>query len=638
LLGVLALGACGGTASTEPGPPGQTSAATEAAPEEATLARGGTLRVGLVEWAQHEQDLSTSDGAVRYAFDPQVEYYSTAFELFRCCLLRTLLSYNGRPADEGGAELRPDLAAGMPEVSSDGLTWTFRLKPGLHYAPPFEDTPIVATDFVRALERTLSTPDASAESFGGDEQLPLGNYADYYSPLIEGAQAFADGQTTSISGLETPDDSTLVVYLTEPAGDLGFRLSLPAAAPIPPGAAEGHDDGYGPFLVASGPYMIEGSEQLDFSRPPADQEPVSGYLPGTSLTFVRNPSWHRASDGLREAYADRIELAIGLDADAAYTMVERGELDLVLDSSPPAELAARFERDPELEDRLLQYPVDMVRYAALVLAAPPFDDVHVRKAVNLVVDKARLVELSGGPLAARVASHIAPDSIEANLLLDYDPYSTPGDRGDVEAARAEIAKSSYDRDGDGVCNDEACTEVTTLALVDRPRDSRLASAFEEDLAKIGITLATEELPLGELFTELATGRTGAALAFNLRWGKDFPSASGWFPPLFASMLDPAANPSLVGVSPDRLEEWGYPVTSVPGVDPELADCQAVLGGAQTECWAGLDQKLMETVVPWVPLVQHAETRIVSERVAAVSVDQFVNRVALDRVALQQGGS
>ncbi len=71
-------------------------------------------------------------------------FEQTSFELFRCCLLRTLMSYNGQPTSEGGAELRPDLADGLPEVSPDGLTWTFRLKPGIRYAPPFADREIVA--------------------------------------------------------------------------------------------------------------------------------------------------------------------------------------------------------------------------------------------------------------------------------------------------------------------------------------------------------------------------------------------------------------------------------------------------------------------------------------------------------------
>ena len=57
------------------------------------------------------------------------------------------------PRTREGAELRPDLATGIPEVSSDGLRWTFRLRRGLLYAPPFEETEIIAADLVRALER-----------------------------------------------------------------------------------------------------------------------------------------------------------------------------------------------------------------------------------------------------------------------------------------------------------------------------------------------------------------------------------------------------------------------------------------------------------------------------------------------------
>ena len=52
---------------------------------------------------------------VTAAFDPQKEYYSVTWEYFRCCLLRTLMSYKGVPTDEGGTEIFPDLAAGEPD-------------------------------------------------------------------------------------------------------------------------------------------------------------------------------------------------------------------------------------------------------------------------------------------------------------------------------------------------------------------------------------------------------------------------------------------------------------------------------------------------------------------------------------------
>ena len=107
-------------------------------PRQADGVRGGTLRAAVPDIWATEVDL-----------DPQGAYFTTSWELFRCCLLRTLYSYNGRPTEEGGMELRPDLATGLPQVSADGLTWTFRLREGLRYAPPFDDTQIVALDVVR---------------------------------------------------------------------------------------------------------------------------------------------------------------------------------------------------------------------------------------------------------------------------------------------------------------------------------------------------------------------------------------------------------------------------------------------------------------------------------------------------------
>ena len=127
----------------------------------------------------------------------------------------------------------------------------------------------------------------------------------------------APGRPNEIAGLKAIDDYTLEMTLSEPTGDLGWRMAMPATAPIPPngnaplGAAEGHNANYGRFLVASGPYMFEGSEDLDFSVPADDQEPVAGYIPGRSITMVRNPSWTEATDDLRAAYADSIEIQIG---------------------------------------------------------------------------------------------------------------------------------------------------------------------------------------------------------------------------------------------------------------------------------------------------------------------------------------
>ena len=159
-----------------------------------TTPRGGTLRVAIPDFS----------GVASSTWIRSAHYWGAEWELFRCCLLRTLYSYNGKPTEDGGGEPRPDLAAGPAVVSADGLTWTFRLKQGLHYAPPFDDTPIVAPDVVRALERTARVTSVEEEI----------GYPFYYS-AISGFDAFAAGQADSIAGLETPDDWTLVVRLEE---------------------------------------------------------------------------------------------------------------------------------------------------------------------------------------------------------------------------------------------------------------------------------------------------------------------------------------------------------------------------------------------------------------------------------------
>ena len=78
---------------------------------------GGTLRVGMT-------------GAPYFGLDPQYEWFFATWEILRCCLVRTLMSYDGT-SGVTGTEPKPDLAAAPPDVSTDGLTWTFHLRPDL---------------------------------------------------------------------------------------------------------------------------------------------------------------------------------------------------------------------------------------------------------------------------------------------------------------------------------------------------------------------------------------------------------------------------------------------------------------------------------------------------------------------------
>ena len=605
ILGLVAA-ACGG-GEEEPGQDTESPAAENL--------EGGTLRMAQL-------------ADVTAAFDPQKEYYSVTWEYYRCCLLRTLMSYEGVPTEEGGAEIHPDLASDF-EQSEDGLTWTFNIKQGLMYAPPKDDTEITANDFIRAIERTAN-PDAN-----------VGGYSFYYS-VIEGFDDFAAGDADTISGMTAVDDHTLEIVTTTPVGDLSYRFAMGTTAPIPPddegermGVAEGHDRNYGRFLVASGPYMFEGSETMDFSVPPGDQQEAPGYVPGRQIVLVRNPSYDKETDGLRDAYPESIEVRIGGDNDDLYNQVAAGTLDFVVDGAVPPEKIRDYQTDPALQTKINVYPSDAVRYVSFNLAVPPFDDVHVRKAVNWAFDKQGFRQLRGGPTTGELAGHIFVNSLQNDLLAEYDPYETANGSGDIEAAKEEMAQSAYDQDGDGVCDDPVCQDI--LTVTDRedpyPEQSALLQQFLEPL---GITLDVKQLERGTMYNQCNDANSHHGLCAGPGWGKDYADGVTFGEPLFTSagLWESCCNYSLVGASDDQLSEWGYDVTGIPSVDDKEDECAALApGDDRFQCWAELDQQLMEEVVPWVPYLFDNSVDIISDNIQNYSFDQFAGLAAFDSMAV-----
>jgi peptide/nickel transport system substrate-binding protein len=614
ILGLVAA-ACGGDddGATTTGPTGETTGGTGQTGAE--LAQGGTLELAMI-------------GDVSAAFDPQKEYYSVTWEWFRCCLLRTLLSYTGRPTAEGGVELQPDIATALPEISSDGLTYTFTLKSGINYAPPFEDVSVTSQDIVRALEREAD-PDAAVNGYN------------FYYNIIKGFSEFGAGDADTIEGLSTPDESTLVVELTGPSGYLPYLFAMHATAPIPPdaaderlGAAEGHTEDYGRFLVATGPYMFAGSENLDFSVPADDQDPVSGYNPGQSIQLVRNPSYDPATDGLRPAYPDAINVSIGGDEADLFNQVVAGQLDMVVDGVVPAQILRQYSTDPTLQPYLHINPSDAVRYIAFNLAEPPFDDVHVRKAFNLALDKSSMRTLRGGESVGEIAGHIMVNSLENNLLADYDPYPTPNSAGDVNQAKEEIKQSAYDSDGDGVCDDPVCKDILAVTDEADPYPDQ-AALIQQNMEPLGLTFDVKSFERTTMYNKCNEPEAHVAACFGPGWGKDFPDGYTFADPLFgsAAIFPSCCNYGLVGASSELLSKAGYDVTEVPSVDDQISAANEQTGDARYQAWADLDTTLMEDVVPWAPYLFDNNVDVYSARVINYSFDQFSGLAAWDQLAI-----
>jgi peptide/nickel transport system substrate-binding protein len=606
---VLSVGAaaCGGDDEGA-----DTGAATG---EEGEPQRGGTLRVQTeaFEWVGN--------------FDPTGEYLGTAFGFYSNMLVRTLMGYRHQPGEEGN-EVVPDLAESEPEVSDDGLTYTYTLRDGVNFGPPVS-RPITSKDVYYAFKRI------------GTESI-VAQYGFYYTPVIEGMQEFYDAggltkKGNEISGIETPDDKTIIFHLTQPLGDFNYRVAMPAAGPIPEEVANCFTKAgeYGRFVISSGPYMIEGSDALDASSCNT-MKPLSGFNPNQQLILVRNPDYDQSTDEHRANYVDRLELTLNTNAEDIFNRIRNGTVETEIAGIPP-EVAREYTQNEDLQDRLRVESGDRTWYLTMNLTQPPFDDIHVRKAANWIMDKEGLRRAWGGSSAGEIAHHIVPDTMFNNDLEDYQPYKTEGDAGDLEKAKEEMMQSKYDSNQDGVCDAAECKNVLHVT---RSTDIwvNMEPVIEQALQKIGIQLVTREFE--DSYPIIQTVKRHVPISSTAGWGKDYADASTFMVLFDSRSINPEGNVnySLVGLTPEQAAELGAKgtVEGIPSVDADIDACNEILDvDERNVCWQDLDKKLMEEVVPWVPYLDATNRDVISEAVVNYTFDQFSGEMAWSQVAVDQ---
>src|SRR5690349_9825566 len=229
----LAATACGGsnnTSGTAPdtktGGTAKTSSANGYANVDISQGqqKGGTLHVVSAEGWEH--------------LDPGESYFQIDY-LVVLATQRPLYSFTP------DSKLVPDLAAGPPQISSDGKKVTVKLRPDVKWSPPLNRA-VTSADVRYAFERDFNP------------NVPNAYAASYYP--IEGADKSKGGP---ISGIETPDKTTIVFHLTSDFGATFVQaLTLPGSAPVPKevaGAMDKHSPSTYDTAVTkqaySGPYM-----------------------------------------------------------------------------------------------------------------------------------------------------------------------------------------------------------------------------------------------------------------------------------------------------------------------------------------------------------------------------------------------
>ena len=259
-FGVVALAACG---SSDKGGGGTTSSSAKT-PTGATAIKPGKAGGKLTVLAS---------GDVDYV-DPGQDYYTFGY-MVQYAVNRTLYSFK----PDNSEKPVPDLATGPPQISDDNKTITVQIKPGIKYAPPV-NREVTSKDIKYAFERAFS------------KEVPNG-YAGTYFSSIAGTPAKPNtGDPLDISGIQTPDDHTIVFKLKDASAPLVSQaLVMPITVPVPKEYAAKFDRStptrYDQYAAFTGPYMIKNDPKTG---------KLVGRSPGKSIQIVRNPNWSKATD------------------------------------------------------------------------------------------------------------------------------------------------------------------------------------------------------------------------------------------------------------------------------------------------------------------------------------------------------
>jgi peptide/nickel transport system substrate-binding protein len=545
ILAALAIGvaACGG--GDDGGDEGDQPSGGQANQEQKP---GGKLNV---LWAG---DVDYVDCGQAYAQWTYTVCYATQ---------RPLYSY--KPDD--GVNMVPDLAEGMPQVSEDGKTVTVKIRTGVKFSPPV-DREVTSKDVKYAMERMFFSTVATGYSF-------------YFEDLV-GAETGADPGTT-IEGIETPDDQTIVFRLEKATGGVlaAGALGLLATAPVPEEYAAKFDKEtpttYGENQVATGPYMIEND---------ASGKAI-GYEPQKRIHLVRNPNWDKATD-YKPAYLDEIEFQSGNDdADVASRRILTGDNMVNGDwTPPPPSLKLASE---EHKDQLDISPGATIRFIPMNTTVPPFDDINVRKAVIASFDREALRLARGGPLIGDIATHFLPPTMagfdQAGGMegTGVDFISADGKPNDALAAEY-MKKAGYETGKyDG-------TETLLMVASNTATAPAVAQIAKEQFEELGFKITLRLVTLNTMYTKFCSiPSANVAVCPSVGWGKDFSDGQ--------TIMDPLFN----GNNISKQANNNYPELDVPEINDKMEAAKLLTDPKErAAAWGEVDRMVTEQApaVPW----------------------------------------
>ena len=357
--------------------------------------------------------------------------------------------------ERGGTAPVPGLAERW-EISAAGTVYTFHLRKGVkwHNHRAYKPTrDFNADDMIFAIERQWK------------ESNP------YFKVTSSNHSYFNDmGLPKLIKSVDKVDDYTVKITLNKPEAPFLSSLAMEYAGVQSKEYADA-------MLKAGTPEKI-------------DQEPVGTgpfflvqYQKDALLRYKAFPQYYGG-----KAKIDDLVFAITPDASVRWAKLQKGECH-VMPYPNPADLDA-IRKDPNVQ--VLEQPGLNVGYLAYNTTKKPFDDIRVRKAINMAIDKKAIIDAVYLTTGVAAKNPIPPTQWSYNDAIKDDPF-------DPAAAKKLLAEAGYPN---GFATDLWAMPVQRPY---NPNAKRIAELMQADLAKIGVTAEIKSFEWGEYRKRMQNG-------------------------------------------------------------------------------------------------------------------------------------
>ena len=439
------LAACGSSAASTD--TAASSSAATAESTEATEATGASADGFTVQLGPNPETLDP-------ALNSSIDGANTIITTFEPLLL----------IDENN-EVVPGQAE-LPEVSEDGLTWTFTMKDGLKWS---DGSDLTAKDFEYSFKR-LACPDTAAPY--GETVVGM---IDGYDDAIGNPDA--DGNTTTdpdwdaLNVHASEDGKTLTVQLSYPCSYFDKLCAFAAMSPVQEATIEANGDAWctePDTFICNGPYMI------------------TEWTPSERIVLSKNPYYVGGWDSSK-IVSDTITLLLLEDSSASYAAYNSGEAQLVKDvptDEIPSLTRAEDGGDFYLDEIMGTY------YISLNDQEEPFTDVRVRKALSLAIDRNYVANTIMQGIYTPATALVGPGIVDENgYFMDNanggEPYISDDYEANLEEAKSLLAEAGYP-DGEGF-------PTITYSANDSGYHIPVAEYLQQAWGELGITMNIDKV-------------------------------------------------------------------------------------------------------------------------------------------------